>query len=130
MLFGPFQTGTARTSKHMAAEQRLQIVIGNKRYSSWSLRGWLALRVAAGEAGFDEVYLPLAGAGAEPAKREEARQRLLEHSPTGLVPVRQQICQQGTRPRSRLFLRSGWSTWLVRLGAAAGLQDRWEHDGS
>jgi hypothetical protein len=71
--------------------QRLQIVIGNRRYSSWSLRGWLALRVAAAgraEDGlFAEVYVPLAGAGAGPAAREEARQRLLEHSPTGLVPV-------------------------------------------
>jgi glutathione S-transferase len=69
------------------AEQRLQIVIGNRRYSSWSLRGWLAVRVAAGETGFDTVYLPLSGAGAEAEAREEARQRLLAHSPTGLVPV-------------------------------------------
>ncbi len=33
------------------------IVIGNKRYSSWSLRGWLAVRLSG--ASFDEVVVPL-----------------------------------------------------------------------
>ena len=53
------------------------LVIGNKNYSSWSLRGFLAAR-AAGVA-FDEVLVRLS----EPGSRDE----LLKHSPSGKVPV-------------------------------------------
>lgn len=53
------------------------LVVGNKNYSSWSLRGWLAAR-AAGVA-FDEVLVRLS----EPGSRNE----LLRHSPAGKVPV-------------------------------------------
>lgn len=53
------------------------LVIGNKNYSSWSLRGFLAAR-AAGVA-FDEVLVRLS----EPGSRDE----LLKHSPAGRVPV-------------------------------------------
>jgi len=58
------------------AEGRL--VIGTKMYSSWSLRGWLAVRLACLEV--EEVVIPLAGAGAggTPAVREA--------TPAGLVP--------------------------------------------
>jgi glutathione S-transferase len=35
----------------------LKLVIGNKNYSSWSMRPWLALR--AGGIAFDEVFIPL-----------------------------------------------------------------------
>jgi len=35
----------------------LQLVIGNKNYSSWSMRPWLALR--ANHIAFDEVFIPL-----------------------------------------------------------------------
>ena len=49
------------------------IYIGNKNYSSWSLRGWLMLK-AAGIA-FDEVVIPLY----EPQSRTE----MLRHSPVG-----------------------------------------------
>ena len=35
----------------------LKLVIGNKNYSSWSMRPWLALR--ANEIPFDEVFIPL-----------------------------------------------------------------------
>lgn len=51
------------------------LYIGTRRYSSWSLRGWLAVRLA----GLDvaEVVLPLAG-GATPAVRAV--------SPGGTVP--------------------------------------------
>ena len=41
------------------------IVIGNKNYSSWSLRGWLALRVTG--AAFDEVVHPRSFAGSQGA---------------------------------------------------------------
>ncbi|HET6182782.1 MAG TPA: glutathione S-transferase family protein [Acetobacteraceae bacterium] len=50
--------------------------IGNRRYSSWSLRGWLAVRLA----GLDvaEVVIPLSRPGSTVAIRDV--------SPTGLVP--------------------------------------------
>jgi glutathione S-transferase len=53
------------------------IIIGNKNYSSWSLRGWLALR----ESGFafNEVLFPL--------REIDTRERILVHSPAGQVPV-------------------------------------------
>lgn len=55
----------------------LTLVIGDKRFSSWSLRGWLALSLSGSP--FQEVLVRLSQA--------DTRQRLLEHSPTGKVPV-------------------------------------------
>jgi glutathione S-transferase len=56
----------------------LTLVIGNKNYSSWSMRPWLALQ-ACGIA-FDEVVIPLyAGA--------DDKQRILDVSKAGKVPV-------------------------------------------
>ncbi|OGE23018.1 MAG: glutathione S-transferase [Candidatus Dadabacteria bacterium RIFCSPHIGHO2_12_FULL_53_21] len=53
------------------------LVIGNKNYSSWSMRPWLALRHLG--IGFDEVRIPLYGEGSS----EEIR----KYSPSGKVPV-------------------------------------------
>ena len=53
------------------------LVIGNKNYSSWSLRPWLALRVA--EIAFEELIIPLD----EPTTREE----ILKHTGSGQVPI-------------------------------------------
>lgn len=53
------------------------LVIGNKNYSSWSLRPWLLLRNFAVD--FDEVRLPL--------DTPEFRARVGQWSPTGRVPV-------------------------------------------
>ena len=53
------------------------IVIGNKNYSSWSLRGWLLVKRTG--APFDEVRVVLD----TPTTRAE----LLRHSPSGRVPV-------------------------------------------
>jgi glutathione S-transferase len=53
------------------------LVVGNKNYSSWSLRGWLAARAAG--VPFDEVLVRLSEAG---SKRE-----LLKHSPAARVPI-------------------------------------------
>lgn len=55
----------------------LTLVIGNKNYSSWSLRPWLALRHAG--LPFEEVLIPL--------DQPDTAQRLSEESPSGLVPV-------------------------------------------
>jgi glutathione S-transferase len=55
----------------------LTLILGNKNYSSWSLRPWIAMK-AAGIA-FDEQVIPLY----EPGSREQ----VLKFSPAGKVPV-------------------------------------------
>lgn len=55
----------------------LTLIIGNKNYSSWSFRPWIAMK-AAGIA-FDEKVIPLY----EPGSREQ----VLRFSPLGKVPV-------------------------------------------
>jgi glutathione S-transferase len=55
----------------------LTLIIGNKNYSSWSLRPWIAMKVAG--IAFDEKVIPLY----EPGSRE----RVLNYSPAGKVPV-------------------------------------------
>jgi glutathione S-transferase len=59
-----------------AASATGRLVIGNKRYSSWSLRGWLAVRLAGLEV--EEVVIPLNGRGDTPAVKAS--------TPAGLVP--------------------------------------------
>jgi glutathione S-transferase len=55
----------------------LTLVIGNKNYSSWSLRPWLAMKQAG--LAFEEIRIAL--------YRPESRDRVLRYSPTGKVPV-------------------------------------------
>jgi len=55
----------------------LTLIIGDKNYSSWSLRPWLLLRQFGIE--FDEVLLPL--------DTLEFHQRVSNYSPTGRVPA-------------------------------------------
>jgi glutathione S-transferase len=55
----------------------LTLYIGNKNYSSWSLRAWLTAR--AGGIDFDETLIPLYG----PASRAA----IFAHSPSGKVPA-------------------------------------------
>ncbi len=55
----------------------LTLVIGNKCYSSWSLRPWLALTHAA--IPFTEVLVPLG--------QPDTKARILAHCPTGRVPA-------------------------------------------
>jgi glutathione S-transferase len=54
-----------------------KIVLGNKNYSSWSLRGWLALKRCG--VAFDEEVIPL--------YQGDWRARLLAVCPAGKVPV-------------------------------------------
>jgi glutathione S-transferase len=56
--------------------QQLTLVIGNKNYSSWSLRPWLALKHTG--APFQEVRIPLYVPG--------SKAQILTYSPTGKVP--------------------------------------------
>ena len=60
----------------------MQLVIGNKNYSSWSMRPWVLMRQAG--IAFEEVQLRFGGGfgGDSRFKRELAR-----YSPAGLVPV-------------------------------------------
>jgi glutathione S-transferase len=53
------------------------VVIGNKNYSSWSLRGWLMARIAGIE--FEEIVIPL--------DLPETAAAIKKHSPSGKVPV-------------------------------------------
>ena len=55
----------------------LTIILGNKAYSSWSLRGWLLLKQTG--APFAEVVVPL--------DRPETHAQILRHSPSGRVPA-------------------------------------------
>ncbi len=57
--------------------QELTLVIGNKNYSSWSLRPWLVLRQF--DIAFKEVRLPL--------DTPEFYQNIHHYSPSGRVPV-------------------------------------------
>jgi glutathione S-transferase len=54
----------------------LVLVIGNKNYSSWSLRPWLAMKVLG--IAFEEKRIALYG--------PESKKALLEYSPAGKVP--------------------------------------------
>ncbi|MBF0394446.1 MAG: glutathione S-transferase family protein [Alphaproteobacteria bacterium] len=53
------------------------LAIGDKRYSSWSLRPWLALRMAG--VAFDEYPIRL--------RQPDTRERILAFSPSGKVPA-------------------------------------------
>jgi len=59
-------------------EMALKLVIGNKNYSSWSMRPWLALR--ASNIAFDEVFIPLYTGEAD-------KQRILSFTHSGKVPA-------------------------------------------
>ena len=55
----------------------LSLFIGNKAYSSWSLRPWLVMREMA--IPFEELVVPL--------YMEGSREKMLREAPTGKVPV-------------------------------------------
>jgi glutathione S-transferase len=57
----------------------LHLTVGNKNYSSWSLRPWLALKAAG--IPFEETVIPLDVPG--------SKEQLLARSPAGKVPVLQ-----------------------------------------
>src|SRR6185312_10465452 len=55
----------------------LTLVIGNKNYSSWSMRPWIAMKAAG--IPFEEVVIPL--------YLEGSREQILKYSPAGKVPI-------------------------------------------
>jgi glutathione S-transferase len=70
------ESADCRACKHTAAVAELFLLIGNKKYSSWSLRPWLALKQSG--IAFDEAVVPL--------DQPDTRAKILEHSPSGKVP--------------------------------------------
>jgi len=68
---------TAFPVKQNRYPPKLTLVIGNKNYSSWSLRPWLAM--AANNIPFAEVLIQL--------DQSNTRQLALQYSPTGKVPA-------------------------------------------
>ncbi len=56
----------------------LKLVIGNRNYSSWSMRPWLALR--ANDIAFEEIFVPLYTGAAD-------KRRLLDFTRSGKVPA-------------------------------------------
>jgi glutathione S-transferase len=66
----------ARLAKESA--MALTLLIGNKNYSSWSMRPWLALKAC--DIAFDEVSVPLYTGDAD-------KQHILKFSRSGKVPV-------------------------------------------
>lgn len=59
------------------AEQPYQLVIGNKNWSSWSLRPWLAMRRAG--IPFEEINVQL--------RQPDTKAEILKYSPSGHVPL-------------------------------------------
>jgi len=55
----------------------LTLVIGNKNYSSWSMRPWVLMRELGIE--FEEILIPL--------RQADSLERKLDYSPAGKVPV-------------------------------------------
>ena len=55
----------------------MKLVIGNKNYSSWSFRPWIAMKVAG--IPFEEEVISLYGEGSKAI--------ILQHSPAGKVPI-------------------------------------------
>src|SRR5260370_9025317 len=64
--------------RRKGARMALKLVIGNKNYSSWSMRPWLALR--ANNIAFDEVFIPLYAGDAD-------KKRILGFTHSGKVPA-------------------------------------------
>ena len=73
----------------------LQLIIGNKNYSSWSLRPWFAMKVAGIE--FSETLISLEAA--------DFKSRLLALSGAGKVPV---LVDGDVRVWESL---RSWNTW-------------------
>jgi len=59
------------------AGNRYRLVIGNKNWSSWSLRPWLAMRRAG--VPFEEINVRL--------RQPDSKAEILKHSPSGMVPT-------------------------------------------
>lgn len=57
--------------------EQLELIIGNRNYSSWSLRGWLVMKHTG--LPYTEIFIPL--------NLPDSKAKIAEHSASGLVPV-------------------------------------------
>ena len=111
----------------------MKLVIGNKNYSSWSFRPWIAMKALG--IPFEEILVPFGS----PLGNPEFRQRVAQYTPVGLVPVRRTGRQTPqvppkptvTFPSSRI---TGTSrppeSWIIRassFGSALTLRYRTEY---
>lgn len=103
---------------------RPTLYIGNKNYSSWSMRPWLALKWAG--IAFEEKVLPLGGPGYGKSKIPE----ILDASPSGRVPALHvdgfviwdslAICEWAAeqKPEAHLWPNGGHARAICRSAAA------------
>ena len=61
----------------MNKKSNFRLVIGNKNYSSWSMRPWLVMKAFG--IPFEEIYVPL--------YQSQSTQKISEYSVSGRVPV-------------------------------------------
>lgn len=97
----------------------MQLVIGNKAYSTWSLRPWLVLKRCGAE--FEEIVVEL--------NQPDTAQRIAEHSPSGFVPALKvdgetiwdsmAICVWAAEryPEAPLWPLDAHARWLARSAA-------------
>ncbi len=93
------------------------LVIGTRRYSSWSLRGWLVVRLAGLDV--EERVIPLAGAGAPPRRSSRPRPPGWSRTWNTRAPMSGRAWRcANTAPRSRPAL---WPADRVARAAARSI---------
>lgn len=97
----------------------MELVIGDYRWSTWSMRPWLVLRHAG--APFVERMVRL--------NRDDTNERILEHSPSGLVPALKvegesiwdsmaiAVWAAETYPEAKMWPAAAHARWLARSAA-------------
>lgn len=97
----------------------MELVIGDYRWSTWSLRPWLVLRHAG--AAFTERVVRL--------NRDETHEQILEHSPSGLVPALKvegeviwdsmaiAVWAAEAYPEAKMWPAAAHARWLARSAA-------------
>src|SRR3954451_16558379 len=73
------QRTMARRLSQQDSPDMLKLVVGNKNYSSWSMRPWLALR--ANNIAFEEIFIPLY------TNNKADKDKILSFSHSGKVPT-------------------------------------------
>lgn len=81
----------------------MHLIIGNKLYSSWSLRPWILMK-AKGIA-FTETVIPLS--------QPDTKKNILQHSPTGKVPL---LVDDGVRVWESLAIMEYLAETLPKAG--------------
>jgi glutathione S-transferase len=84
----------------------MKLIIGNRAYSSWSMRGWLALKHAGLE--FEELVVPLFDEAWEKRREGDSSHRRSARFRSVMM-----IAWSGTAWRSSNFVRTGWSRALL-----------------